>query len=1284
MDIVYIPFEKSSFRVGRREDNDFVFKESFVSREHFHIVRIFEGFSGRLTVWGRNGVMLNGNKVECGQSAILKEGDYISLGNKVFIFAGVPEYEGCFVPSLGPEKSYTPKSVEIEAPPPRKAPDKPSAVLAAAPALTMALPIVLGCGRAVSALTSIIAALWASGNVLMRHRKQKNEERRRKTLYYKYIDEIKIKIEKEIAENEEYLRDIYPPVSKYFKNGGNREILWNLFGRNSEDIYIRTGIGLRVPDFEIQVPRDRMSVVDDSLRLLPFSLKDTLNVLQNVPVCVRLKETSLFGAVIDDEKGTEYINAFLMQFAVSMPPERLSIVYLGNTGDTDSLCALFPFMAHLPQFAGMYDFSDCPVRIVESSVCLIVTRAVEMADISRFLNNMKEDGLKRVVLSVVDAMEELAPEFECVSYKENVKIDSLPAATAVDFAVRLRNLWVKSEKVSGGIPEIVAFDRLLKRGGFDFITPCYEDENTDTSISIRFPIGAGPGDSITYLDLHERGDGPHGLVAGTTGSGKSELITSVILSASMIYPPDKIVFFLIDYKGGGMANSFRNLPHLAGAMTNLSDGDLRRIRISLQSENLRRQKLFEEAGVNNISEYIRVGAGSDGRINLPHLVIIVDEFAELRNKHPEFMESLISIARIGRSLGIHLILSTQKPAGVVDDKIRSNTKFRIALRMEDASDSNDVIGSSTAAQISRCGRGIIRSGAARSAEFFQSAYAMGAFCEDNEDLPRLFSDPYLRCEYKDNVRAHNMDAGISCFDVCIDAIMRMCEERGGIRAESLCCKRLPENVSAPDGVYAVADNPYEHSYLDLEYLPEADGHAVVIGPYGSGTDELIRSMCFSAINKEEKCFLYVADFGEGRLLDFEGLCCCGGAVTPQRADDADKMILFLLDMLNERKRRGSYENSIIIAVCNFGEFVKTLGEEKRQMLEELLTYGKNLGIFLVVSAFDVSSSQLPVRLFEKFTVSFTLDVQDVYKVSNVLRCRPPDVFSIQTEYGRGLTVHREKVLEFVTIPVTTEKIMKLTYDTATLANAPPFPYIPGHLTLEKLLEASLSEGGVRDFSAIPVGYVAESGRVYYLPICKLKFVLINGSSEQKRKTFLDNISLVLARYEVKHFYAYSYETFCSVVNSNKNRERLAMLLPDFGKTVSEAYENNLNREEEDYLISLMDNSSSVYSGITIIALASDDLRSRLSGMKLFDSIIGKAYGINLGGDILSQRLFDFSYIPYSAMTQKRGNCSAMVLRYDSRMFFGEIIVPEEITGDVDNSERPVNSGLITYDIDRDN
>ncbi len=224
------------------------------------------------------------------------------------------------------------------------------------------------------------------------------------------------------------------------------------------------------------------------------------------------------------------------------------------------------------------------------------------------------------------------------------------------------------------------------------------------------------------LRLDMRVDGPHALVAGTTGAGKSELLQSYISALALTHSPRRVNFLLVDYKGGAAFKECRDLPHSVGLVTDLNTQEVRRVLISLNAEIRRREHLLEASGAKDLIAHEELGR-SDTPANL---IIIVDEFAALAKEVPEFVAGVVDLAQRGRSLGMHLLLATQRPAGVITDNIRANTNLRIALRVADDSESTDVIGVPTAASISRNtpGRGVYRAGP-KEIRAFQAGYVGG-------------------------------------------------------------------------------------------------------------------------------------------------------------------------------------------------------------------------------------------------------------------------------------------------------------------------------------------------------------------------------------------------------------------------------------------------------------------------------------------------------------------------------------------------------------------------------
>lgn len=228
--------------------------------------------------------------------------------------------------------------------------------------------------------------------------------------------------------------------------------------------------------------------------------------------------------------------------------------------------------------------------------------------------------------------------------------------------------------------------------------------------STRAVLGVD-GDGVMAVDLVR--DGPHVLIAGTTGSGKSELLQTLVASLAVANRPDELAFVLVDYKGGAAFAGCSALPHVSGLVSDLDERLAARALASLQAELTRRERVLAGAGATDIDAYQQqLDAGAD-RPRLGRLVIVIDEFRLLATELPDFLEGLVRLAAVGRSLGVHLVLATQRPAGIVSADIRANVNLRICLRVRDRSDSHDVLDAPDAALLPEGvpGRALLRTGA---------------------------------------------------------------------------------------------------------------------------------------------------------------------------------------------------------------------------------------------------------------------------------------------------------------------------------------------------------------------------------------------------------------------------------------------------------------------------------------------------------------------------------------------------------------------------------------------
>ena len=517
-------------------------------------------------------------------------------------------------------------------------------------------------------------------------------------------------------------------------------------------------------------------------------------------------------------------------------------------------------------------------------------------------------------------------------------------------------------------------------------------KSNDAHKSLAVPIGIRITGDMMMLNLHEKAHGPHGLISGTTGSGKSEIIQTIILSLAVNFHPYEVGFLLIDYKGGGMSNLFSKLPHLLGTITNLDAGEAKRSLVSIKSELARRQELFAKCGVNHIngySELFKLGHVSEA---LPHLFIISDEFAELKKEQPEFMNELVSIARLGRSLGIHLILATQKPSGVVTDQIWSNSKFKIALKVQDENDSKEIIKTRDAAYIVEPGRAYIQVGNNELYELFQSAYS-GA------DVSYISADDTIDTRvYKYNIFGQlellNDDLSISSYEnksgvTQLDAIVEYIASE--YKKLDIAQVKRPWLPQLDDCIINPQIQNYQHhdlakaagyclaTEIGLIDIPEMQtqeeyihdflegGNFVVFGASGYGKSSMLMNVALTLAikNSPENLNYYIVDFGNSALLPLRYLPHTADYMSFDDGVKVEKLLSMLGDEIAMRKRQfaasgtTSFEMynrnceepmpAVLIFVDNFD-----IHAEVNSNIEVLLTQiardGSNVGVFVVVSA----------------------------------------------------------------------------------------------------------------------------------------------------------------------------------------------------------------------------------------------------------------------------------------------------------------------------------------------
>lgn len=453
-----------------------------------------------------------------------------------------------------------------------------------------------------------------------------------------------------------------------------------------------------------------------------------------------------------------------------------------------------------------------------------------------------------------------------------------------------------------------------------------------------------------WIDLVR--DGPHAIVAGTTGAGKSELLRTLVAALAVRSSPAQLSLLLIDYKGGAAFDACTHLPHVVGVVTDLDDGLAARCLRSLDAELHRRERLLRTLGASDLAEYRAASHDVDGAAPIARLVIVVDEFAALAQELPAFLSSLVDIGRRGRSLGVHLVLATQRPGGVVSDDLRANTGLRLSLRVNTASESTDVVGLADAAAIDRaCPGRAVRALDGGGVRAFQTA------C----------------CTLADG----GVDTELS---VVVDAVRRATVEGGVELPAAPWCPPLPDVIapgelgrlldaappaetdgaasSARDRIASIVpvgaiDDPNRQCRRPLTWSP-GEGSLALIGRDGAGSTSTILSVVAAACASATPADLhvYVIDaLGDRRLDALASVAHCGGVV---RADDTELLRRLITRLQAPRAGgRAGPRPSVVVVVDGLESLRSTLRERadpavEREVVDALTT--PDPGIELIVSA----------------------------------------------------------------------------------------------------------------------------------------------------------------------------------------------------------------------------------------------------------------------------------------------------------------------------------------------
>ena len=1025
--------------------------------------------------------------------------------------------------------------------------------------------------------------IWPIITRIVEKKRKKKKEAERLQKYNEYLDGKVTEINSIIVKQSQTLKDKYTTLDECANVIiRKKSSLWERSINQKDFLALRLGLG-NIPIFaEFNYAKEEFTMEDDELKNRIQSIVEEKRLLTNVPIVYSLVEKNITSIIGTSELIHEFFKGQLLQLITYHSYEFLKLVVLTDKENASS----FEYLHNLPYlfddlkqtrfFAQSLDetkeislyleriyqnrkandtkFEDEPPYYVIITDNYHLYRDIEIikdiledgqnygfsllifseklqnlpSECKNFINvNRERSGIFESEISVGN-QREFVTEF-CSSYKVNID----------ECVKKISNIPIEFNNDDKALPSSISFLEMYNVGKVEQLNILQRYKVNNSQKSLAVPVGVEKSGGVLKLDLHEKYHGPHGLIAGMTGSGKSEFIITYVLSMATNFSPQDVSFILIDYKGGGLAGAFENretgisLPHLAGTITNLDVSEMNRSLSSIQSELRRRQQLFNEArdklGESTVDIYKYQKFFKEGKVAepVPHLLIICDEFAELKSQQPDFMDQLISTARIGRSLGVHLILATQKPSGVVNDQIWSNSRFRVCLKVQEKSDSNEMIKTPDAAYIKQVGRFYLQVGYNELFALGQSAWC-GAQYYPTEKIKKKIDQSVLIIDDVSNVIAQNNDLLVNQVESSgeelnnvLAYVIDVCKENN-LKADKLWLEKIMAEIFVDKLAikYNYKETPFKLNPIIGEYDDPnnqrqdlltinltGDGNTSIYGSSGSGKEMLFSSMIYSLITNHspEEVNIYILDFGSGTLGNYRNAPQVGDFILSNDEDKINNIFKMLDSELERRKKlfanfNGDYQSYIarsgqkvpyvLMFINNYDVFQDSFDYE--EVINKITREGAKYGIIFIVSINSTSGMRYRLRQNFKSDITLQFNDQDDYSViiGNTRKLYPADIF------GRGL-VKLDNIYEFQTAHVFSDDTINEELEAVIeelnkkySVKAPKIPVVPDVVRIDDL------SSNLRGINMVPIGINKDTIEVEKFNFQETYATLISSSDDE--------------------------------------------------------------------------------------------------------------------------------------------------------------------------------------------
>lgn len=1106
---------------------------------------------------------------------------------------------------------------------------------------------------------SMIASMfiWPIFTRWYEKKKKKEREDTRVSKYKTYLDTKKGELLEEWSTQKKIIEENLLPLEVCYDTILNkRRTLWERKLDQEDFLTVRVGKGEVPFDAQINYQQEDFTMEDDGLKKMLDGLIKSFSVLDNVPIGYSFSENNKTAINGVDSKYMAFVNNCILQMMSYHSYDNLKIVVFTNKKKSNN-------WNYIKE--SLYNFSD------DKMIRFFATNTEEMQEVSDYLtqifDNRKilgENGnsIERIndysgfnnyyliLIDDIDSARRINIVNEILEEKKNLgfslliieeKLSKLPSQVSNFITIGetqsmilknetsdqirfnnetinadmdkcskiLSNLPIYIDSNEKNMPTSLTFLELFGVGQIEQLNVLNRWKDNNPIKSLKAEIGVNENGDPFVLDLHEKQHGPHGLVAGMTGSGKSEFIITYVLSMAVNYSPEEVAFVLIDYKGGGLAGAFvsselnMKLPHVVGTITNLDKSEINRALSSIDSELRRRQRIFnevrEQTGESTIDIYKYQRMYRDGIVKepVPHLVIVCDEFAELKNQQPEFMEDLISTARIGRSLGVHLILATQKPSGVVDAQIWSNSKFKICLKVQDKSDSMEMIKNELAAELKNVGRFYLQVGYNEYFAMGQAAYAGAPYYPSKEFKKPVDKNLYFIDsigEIKKSVNNTIAKKLIKSEGEELSSILKYIIDISKdmkFKVNQLWLERIPNEIYIDNLVkkynynkkkYNIIpiigeyDDPFNQSQGLLTLPLNCEGNAIIYGVSDSGKDELLETLVYSIITNYDtsEVNLYLLDFGAETLMNFAEAPQVGNVILNGEDEKLSNMIKLLNSEMNKRKKlftsyNGNYNDYIkmsrigipnIIVIINGIEVMSEVYQELVDKLIPVIREGSKYGINFVICGTSQNSVKFKISQCCKQILCLQMNSDTDYR--DILG-KTEGIVPFNS-LGRGL-IKIDRVCEFQTAFIANEeeKLNRINSAIETLQEK-GITHAMGVPTMPDVIEIDRFKDKYKGLNSVPIGLTKEQLTSQMYDFTKNVINIISSTEIDNMKLFIRNFLKVIESRDNfskividanNYFEDYNYNIKCFNNDFNKVVDMIKVSDDSIQKILSE---NNMN------------------------------------------------------------------------------------------------------------------------------